>query len=101
MPNNSDADRLANQLRTELAKQEIESDHARFLEVKDGKDTYRVRTGPDAGLYDLFDTKTGEEKVISTSTLTNMVQESLDNGARVTAKDGPDFGPGKKRDKDF
>ena len=101
MPNNSDADRLANRLRVELAIQEIENDQMRFLEVKDGKDTLRVRAGRDGAPWETFNPATGESAIISTTTLTNKLQESLDNGAHVTAKDGPDFGPGRKRDKDF
>jgi hypothetical protein len=101
MPNNSDADRLANRLRVELAMQEIENDQARFLEVKDGKDIYRVRAGRDGSPWETFEPATGEKTIISTSTMANKLQESLDSGARVTSKDGPDFGPGRKRDKDF
>jgi hypothetical protein len=93
MPNNSDADQWANQLRVQLAIQEIENDQARFLEVKDGKDTYRVRAGRDVSPWEFFDLATGNKTVIGTSTLTYKLQESLDRGARVTAKEAQILAP--------
>jgi hypothetical protein len=101
MSNNNPADHLANRLKVELAKNEIENDQARFIEVKDGKDTYRVRAGRNGAPWEKFDPETGEKTIISTRTLTNELQESLDNGAKVISKDGPDFGPGRKPDKKY
>jgi len=103
MPDKDEVDRLRNRVRVEQAVQEISEDRHRFLHVKDGKNEYTVSR--DAHDWVIRDRTTGAEKrgdeELVTQSVKNVLQEALDRGAKITAKDVADFGPGRKRDRDF